>query len=201
VKRRYLRFVFLLLATGSTIVMVEGEESRPRNPEFTSDNRLVLPEDYREWIYVSSGLGMAYGPAAQADNHQPLFDNVFVEPSAYHSFLRTGHWPARTIFVLEVRSSSSHRSINKAGSFQDVLVSVEAEVKDESRFPEKWAYFSFRENGLLRDTAVALPKESCFSCHQSNGAAENTFLQFYPTLLPVAIAKGTLNPGYRVDSK
>jgi hypothetical protein len=181
--------------------MVKGEEGRPRNPEFTKDNRLVLPKDYREWIYVSSGLGMSYGPAASADNRQPLFDNVFVEPYAYHSFLRTGHWPDRTIFVLEVRSTSSHRSINKSGSFQDVLVSVEAEVKDESRFPEKWAYFSFRENGRLRDTAVALPKESCFSCHESNGALENTFLQFYPTLMPVAVEKGTLNPSYRPDSE
>jgi hypothetical protein len=78
-------------------------------------------------------------------------------------------------------------------------VGVEAEVKDESRFPEKWAYFSFRENGRLKDTAVALPQGSCFSCHHASGAVENTFTQFYPTLLPVAVTKGTLNPGYKPE--
>ena len=32
----------------------------------------------------------------------------------------------------------------------------------------------------------------CFACHSKNAAVENTFVQFYPTLIPVAKAKGTL---------
>lgn len=199
-KRAFLVIVFLSLVGGEAIVSGAGEGNMSRDPEFTNDGQLVRPKNYREWIWISSGLGMAYGPAARADNSHPMFDNVFVEPSAYRTFVRTGKWPDKTIFVLEVRSSSSHGSINKAGNFQDALVGVEAEVKDESHFSEKWAYFSFLENGSLKDSAVAFPKESCFSCHHANGAVENTFTQFYPTLLPIAIAKGTLNSGYKPDS-
>jgi len=47
-------------------------------PQFTQDGQLVLPKDYREWVYLSSGLGMTYGPTAQADQGNPMFDNVFV---------------------------------------------------------------------------------------------------------------------------
>jgi len=200
-KRSLLLIVSISVLVGSIIGIGKGQEGKSRAPEFTSDNRLVRPKDYREWIYVSSGLGMTYGPAARAQQDSPpLFDNVFVEPSAFRCFLQTGQWPDKTIFVLEVRSSSTQRSINKGGNFQDALVAVEAEVKDEARFSEKWAYFSFGENGPLRDTASALSKEACYSCHYANGAVENTFTQFYPTLLLIANTKGTLNPGYKPNS-
>ena len=32
-----------------------------QEPQFTKDNRLTRPADYREWIFLSSGLGMTYG--------------------------------------------------------------------------------------------------------------------------------------------
>jgi tetratricopeptide (TPR) repeat protein len=164
-------------------------------PEYTPDGRLMRPTNYREWIFLSSGLGMTYGAGSNADAN---FDNVFVSPPAYREFLRTGKWPDKTMFVLEVRAASSHGSINKAGHFQSELASVQAEVKDEKRFPEKWAYFSFGGTpGNPGDSARAIPKGSaCHTCHGQNGAVENTFVQFYPTLLPVAQAKQTLKASY-----
>jgi len=164
-------------------------------PQFTRDNKLIRPADYREWIYLTSGLGMSYGPNA-GESATPPFDNVFVKPSSYRAFLQTGKWPDRTIFILEIRSSTGHGSINRAGHFQTDLVEVEAAVKDEARFPEKWAYFSLGGMGTLRPSGKAFPKEQCYSCHSKNAAVENTFVQFYPTLLEVAEAKGTLNAGY-----
>jgi|SRR6516164_2076430 hypothetical protein len=53
-------------------------------PQFTQDGQLVLPKDYREWVYLSSGLGMTYGPTAQADQGNPMFDNVFVNRTGYN---------------------------------------------------------------------------------------------------------------------
>jgi hypothetical protein len=167
----------------------------PPPPQFTKDNELVRPEGYREWIYVTTGLGMSYGPSAAAAAH-PEFDNVFVHPAAYRAFLASGKWPDKTIFVLEVRSSMEHGSINKSGHFQSQLIAVEAAVKDESRFPEKWAYFGFGGPGSMRASAKAFPASACHSCHSKNAAVENTFVQFYPTLLEVAEAKGTLNASY-----
>ena len=32
---------------------------------------------------------------------------------------------------------------------------------------------------------------SCYSCHAQNGAVDNTFVQFYPTLSDIAKQKGT----------
>jgi Cytochrome P460 len=85
--------------------------AEPSAPRFTSDNELVRPDDYREWVFLSSGLGMTYGPNA-APASDPRFDNVFVHPQAYRSFRETGKWPDGTIFALEVRSSASKGSIN-----------------------------------------------------------------------------------------
>jgi hypothetical protein len=167
-------------------------------PQFTKDNELIRPTDYREWVYLTSGLGMNYGSSV-AESADPPFDNVFVRPAAYRVFLESGKWPDKTIFVLENRSAKQHGSINKSGHFQTELIGVEAAVKDESRFPEKWAYFAFGAPPSMRASAKAFPADACHSCHSKNGAVENTFVQFYPTLLPVAEAKGTLKASYPRD--
>ena len=153
-------------------------------PQYTKDNRLVRPEGYREWIFLSSGLGMSYSaPAGQGG-----FTNVFVPPAAYREFMASGKWPDKTIFVVEERSASSKGSINKAGHFQTDFEGMGVEVKDETRFPDKWAYFGF---GPDTKTAAANPKAGCWQCHNDNAAVEHTFVQFYPTLKPVAMKFGT----------
>ena len=189
-------FSLALLAAAVCGGAPESESGRVSAPQFTKDNELVRPKDYREWIYLTSGLGMSYGPDAK-EAADPPFDNVFVQPAAYRVFLESGKWPDKTMFVLENRASKVHGSINKAGHFQSELIGVEASVKDESRFPDKWAYFAFGGGTSIRDTAKAFPSSACHSCHNQNGAVENTFVQFYPTLLRVARAKGTLKPTYR----
>src|SRR5215472_649320 len=77
-------------------------------PKFTSNGKLEFPTDYREWIFLSSGLGMTYSSGRSEAN--PQFDNVFVEPSAYREFLKTGKWPEKTMFVLDVRASATEGS-------------------------------------------------------------------------------------------
>src|SRR5581483_7200196 len=94
-------------------------------PQFTSDGQLQLPKDYREWVFLTAGLGMNYGAG---DAAEPRFDNVFVSREAYSAFLATGKWPDKTMFVLEVRTSQSKGSINKSGRFQTDLAAIEAEV-------------------------------------------------------------------------
>jgi hypothetical protein len=163
-------------------------------PEFNADGKLLRP-NYREWIYLSSGLGMTYNAESKAD---PAFDNVFVSPSAYREFLKSGHWPEKTMFVLEVRTALSHGSINVGGHFQSDVVAVEAEIKDSAKYPDKWAFFSFEEKpGHPGNVAHMIPTGSvCQTCHGKNAAVENTFVQFYPTLIDVAKKYGTLKAGY-----
>jgi hypothetical protein len=78
---------------------------------------LLKPERYRSWVFLSSGLGMAYGPDA-GSGRPPRFTNVFVNPSSYDYFLDTGTWPEQTMFVLEIRQARTEGSINKGGNFQ-----------------------------------------------------------------------------------
>jgi cytochrome c553 len=116
---------------------------------------------------------------------------VFVNPPAYRSFLKTGTWPDNTILVLEIRASVSKLSINKNGRVQQDIVGIQAEVRDSKRFPRNWAFFNVSGN-----VASAKPIEasaSCFACHGANGAVDNTFVQFYPTLIEIAREKGTFH--------
>jgi hypothetical protein len=163
----------------------------PSDPRFTNDGQLVRPDNYREWVFLSAGLGMTYGVVQTVTNAitGERFDNVFVTPQSYKTFLQTGTWPDKTMFILEVRSSATKGSINRGGHYQEDVVGLEAHVKDAARFPNKWAFFDL---GTSAPSAKPLPPNSaCQACHGPNGAVDDTFVQFYPTLLPIAKAKGT----------
>jgi len=166
------------------------------SPEFTSDGNVRLPEHYREWVYLSTGFDMSYHPAMNmGDRH--TFDNVFVNPEAYKSFVDTGTWPDKTVLVLESRGAEGKGSINQKGNFQGSnITGLELHVKDEARFPGKWAFFAFDSD----EPAKMIPTAAdCYSCHAEHAAVDTTFVQFYPTLLPIAKNKHTLAPSYQKE--
>ena len=176
----------------------------PDGPQFNASGQLVRPPDYRDWVFLTSGLGMTYGPAAPAAGRPPMFDNVFVTRAAYREFLRTGTWPDKTMFVLEIRRSEENASINNAGRTQGPIAAMEAAVKDVKRFPDGgWGYFSFDgPNGTRLDAAAALPATaSCYACHRNNTAVDNTFVQFYPELMEIARKMGTVKATYDPNKK
>jgi hypothetical protein len=152
--------------------------------QYTKDGELVLPQDYRQWTFLSAGIGMTYSGNA-SDN--PAFENVFVNPEAYRQFLKTGTWPDRTLMLLEIRKSESRVSINKDGRVQTSVRAIEAHVKDSAR--GGWAFYGF-QNGA--EKGKLFPKTAeCYSCHEKNGATDTTFVQFYPTLIETSKNKGT----------
>jgi hypothetical protein len=179
-------FALLVAAIGALETRSAATEGESAKPQYSGD-KLVRPEGYREWIYLSSGLGMNYSPSAMGPE---LFTNVFVTPWAYREFVATGKWPEKSIFVVEDRSAQTKGSINKTGHFQTERVGMAVEVKDSARFPDKWAYFGF---GNDDKTAAAAPKVACWQCHEDHAAVEHSFVQFYPTLKPIAQKFGTYN--------
>jgi hypothetical protein len=193
----------LLCAAGFASAVATAQQRSGDGPTYSATRELIRPADYREWVYLTSGLGMTYGPAGAANGAPPRFDNVFVNRESYRSFVATGRWPEKTMFILEVRESAKNVSINNGGQTQGPIVAVESAVKDSERFPgTTWAYFSFDGADGLRDTAAPLPATaSCYSCHANNTAVENTFVQFYPTLMDVARRMGTLKPTYDPQRK
>jgi hypothetical protein len=161
-------------------------------PAYTKDGEMLPPANYREWIYLTSGIDMSYTPKAMDMGGMSMFDNVFVNPEAYRSFLATGTWPDKTMMILEGREARSKGSINQKGHFQGGgVMDFEVHVKDEARFPGKWAFFSFDAPGK---NGTLIPKGApCYTCHAEHAAVDTTFVQYYPTLLPVAREKGTLS--------
>jgi Cytochrome P460 len=164
--------------------------------DYTSDGQLRLPANYREWVYLSSGFDMSYNPAMQMGHH--MFDNVFVNPEAWRAFVKSGTWPDKTVLVLEARGAEDRGSINQKGNFQGAAVmGLEVHVKDQARFANKWAFFGF--SGGQEAKMIPLT-ENCYSCHRDHGAVDTTFVQFYPTLMPVAQEKGTVDATYRKEA-
>lgn len=193
------RLVLIAMSLGIPVLRAAESTTPLPGPEYTSDRQLKYPENYREWVFLSSGVGMTYGPLAPTlQQGPPLFDNVFVNPAAYRSFLETGKWPDKTVFILEIRASESHASINNGGHFQRDLVGIEAEVKDRSAVTGEWTFYGFPVvAGKASGPARAFPgTASCYSCHGRNTAVENTFVQFYPVLYDVAGHHGTIKPGF-----
>ena len=174
----------LVFAAGLLALQAAPTEPHQPVPMYTANNELLRPENYRDWTFLSSGLGMSYSPGS---NDHMMFTNVFVPQWAYQEFLKSGKWPDKTTFVVEERDSQTKGSINKVGNFQTDFAGMGVEVKD-SRLPDQWAYFNFDAD---TKSARANPKEGCFQCHENHAAVEHSFVQFYPTLKPVAKKFGT----------
>jgi hypothetical protein len=189
-----------LLAISSAIFLVWAADPQSNTPgpglEYTSDGQLRLPANYREWVYLSSGFDMSYNPTIQMGHH--MFDNVFVNPEAWRAFVKSGAWPDKTVLVLEARRAEDKGSINQKGNFQGAAVmGLEMHVKDQTRFASKWAFFGFSGG----QTAKMIPlTENCYGCHRDHGAVDTTFVQFYPTLMPIAQEKGTVDAPYRKEA-
>lgn len=194
--RGSMHVLLAILAIGAAVPVTMALRAAPAAPtqpamaklagaKFAADGKLQRPVDYRNWRFVSAGLGMSYGPAAEAAalTGHVMFDNVFVQPEAYDAFLRDRVWPEGTMFVLELRGSETQRPPNNRGYLQTDLHGIEVSVKDSARFKNRWAYFDF---GMDAASATPMPESACFACHKAHAAVDMTFVQFYPTLQKAA---------------
>jgi len=173
-------------------------------PSFDSAGELERPADFREWVHLTTGLDMFYGPVASATRGErgSVFTNVYVTPEAYREFMRSGRWPEKTMFILEARRAETAASIDNVGKSQGALLAIESAVKDVARFGTNassngWGYFTFDGPNGPKESARVLPTSaSCYECHATNTAVDNTFVQYYPTLFEVAKRLGTVKPTY-----
>ncbi len=133
------------------------------------------------------------GSAPLPEDHASVFDNVFVNPEAYRTFVQTATWPDNTVFVLENRSGERNESINKAGRTQGVDVSG---VELHAKIHGEWTFYARGDDGY--EHLIAKPA-SCYTCHEEHAAVDTTFTQFYPTLLPIAKARHVLSAKYMAD--
>lgn len=179
------------LLTLTSFAAVAGDINRAK---FNKDGSVNQPNNWRAWVFVGSPLtpnALNGGMAAF-----PEFHNVYVEPSAFEAYSRTGKWPDGTQFAKEltkVRTGSNCNKDNGAcaevsgmGYFNGEFSGLELAVKDSKRFsdePGNWAYFTFGHKAPpYNKTAEAMPTEACNGCHEKNAGEDFVFNQFYPVL-------------------
>ncbi|MFN7919506.1 MAG: cytochrome P460 family protein [Bryobacteraceae bacterium] len=172
------KFVF---ASFIAAALYSGSMTKPR---YAEGNRLLRPEGYREWVFTGANYGMSYTEGDPAAASKPkTFHNIYIQPEAYRHYAKTGQFPDQTMLVMEIVKAGTNASINKQGMFEDEFVGIEVALKDEKKFPEKWAYFKFFESdGKILADSKPFPKEACWDCHNKHAAVDNVFVQFHAVL-------------------
>ena len=171
----------------------ESEIESMAKPQYTEDGKLIRPEGYRTWIFVGSSLGLSYNKTKP--DGPGMFHHIYIQPEAYRHYENTGEFPEKTMLVMENYSAGSKEDNtakgrvegeeefqNLQGHFEDKRVGLEVALKDNEQFEDGWAYFNFSTRDGLRKDAGAFAKAICWDCHNTHGADDIVFIQFYPIL-------------------
>lgn len=152
---------------------------------FDALGNLVLPEGYRQWVFVGAPVtpnDMNGGKAAF-----PEFHHVYIDPVSFKQYQETGKFRDGTVIVKELASVGAKKGASGNGYFPGEFTGLAVSVKNTVRFanePGNWGYFGFTaEDGKsLMSTAKAQPTEACSPCHQKSAAQDLVFTQHYPVL-------------------
>src|SRR5262245_42259910 len=148
-------FTFLALA-GSALAaatVIESTASRAQStsaengastrylPEYTANGDLILPKNWRHWVYVGSPLTPNALNGGKANF--PEFHNVYIEPGSFAIYEKTGEFPEGTIFFKELQltlkgeeADGSRTEPSGRGYFPGALNGADVTVKDTKRYPD-----------------------------------------------------------------
>lgn len=100
---------------------------------FKGKDTLLRPTGYREWVFVGSSLGLRYNQDF-AENTANIYHNVYINPSSFQAFAKTGQFPDGTVMILELASAEEKTEPGLRGSFEKEFVGLKVSVKDNQRF-------------------------------------------------------------------
>ncbi len=179
--------LFFITATVTLAALTMSAVGAPKEgagPMFTKDGELLMPKNFRQWVFVGAPVtpnDMNNGSAAF-----PEFHDVYIDPISFNAYRKTGKFPDGTIFVKELASVGAKSAASGNGYFPGEFIGVAAAVKDSKRFAKEhgnWAYFKFiGADGKALAEAKMQPTENCNECQQKNAAEDWVFTQFYPVL-------------------
>lgn len=147
---------------------------------FDEDERLMLPGDIDEWVFLGSSLGMGYSQKQFDPGSPGMFQIARMEPRAYKAFRETGRFVDGTMIALHFFGSENKISINRAGFVMGSQHFMEIHYKDSKRFPDGFNFYTFQNDKTVAE-AIPLPND-CVACHRKDGAYDGVFVQFYPTI-------------------
>ena len=164
----------------STISMPESE-----TPKYTADGQLIpfSPDVFREWIWL--GEPVTPNDLNDGEANFPEFHDVYINPTAWREWKKSGTFPDGTVLIKELTSVGSKKAASGNGYFQGEFTGLEHAIKDTKRFPAEakgWGYFSFGHKYPLKKQARLNPVSSCATCHVANAQTDMVFTQYYPVL-------------------
>ena len=162
-------FVTLLLLCA----MAFSSELPPSHSKI-NNKELLLPANYHNWVTLS--------PAAAgipSHRHKSVASKLFVEPTAFEHFTKTGEWPNNTVIVLEL-SQTKARTRTKSG-----VMGLEAAVKNDSGFPDPWSYYGIVYDRSQQPSGTLKAEKPC-DCDQP---LDSMLAMAFPTLRAVINAK------------
>ena len=168
-----------------------GTQTQVRQlPQYTASGDLILPKNWREWVYVGSPLT----PNALNGGHAgfPEYHNVYIEPGSYAIYKKTGVFPNGTIFFKELQlilppaefPDGSRTEPSGRGYFPGAFNGADVTVKDTQRFAATggWGYFDFNHHEPKAATAAVQPQSHCAFCHVAGAKRDEVWTQFYRIL-------------------
>jgi Cytochrome P460 len=167
------------------------------DPRYTSTGNLLRPENFQNWIFVGSNLGLGYAKEVAANTPRELarpglgeYHNIYLAPQAYAAYVQSGTFPDKTVLVMDVYRAETKepQGIVDQGSFNGLSLGTEVAVKNKNR-PDgsktDWAYYDFTDRsggGKFPPDAKAQPDSECYACHKAHASIDNVWVQFYPVL-------------------
>lgn len=170
-----IRFVLALLF--GIPAMAAAETTSVNVARFDPEDRLVLPENFDDWIFIGTSLGMGYSQRAFDPDGHNMFQVVRMEPESYRAFIETGRFVDGTQIALHFFGSRSDVSINETGFVMGDLHMAEIHYKDSRKFPDGFNFYTFNSGDVVA-SEVGLPND-CVSCHSRDGGYDGVFVQFY----------------------
>ncbi|HEV2672425.1 MAG TPA: cytochrome P460 family protein [Gemmatimonadales bacterium] len=177
----------------STLAVQGAKQSPPKDqvPQFTSTGRLIRPQGYMEWVMVGASTGLSYAQSQTppvAGAAPGMFHNVYLQPWAYRYAIEHRAFPENAMFVLTFFEASKKSNPARAGFYEgDRMSGFEVHLKRKGVDPTGWGFYGF---GDTASSAAKQPGElACYSCHKTEAAFDNAFVQFYPALRETLLAK------------
>jgi len=154
-------------------------------PKYSADGELIpfSPDVYREWIWV--GEPLTPNELNPPEANFPEFHDVYINPTAWREWKKSGTFPDGTVMIKELTSVGSKEAASGKGYFQGEFTGLEHAVKDSKRFPKEakgWGYFSFGHKYPLKEHAPQQEFATCAQCHVGNAKDDMVFTQYYPVL-------------------
>src|SRR5262249_42894363 len=111
-------------ADGQSMSMPETEK-----PKFTAAGKLIAftSDVYREWIFV--GTPITPNDLNDGEAAFPEFHNVYINPSSWREWKKSGTYPDGTLMVKELTSVGAKKATSGNGYFEGEFTGLEISVK------------------------------------------------------------------------